>query len=153
MSGKNGLVLAYGNPVRGDDGIGFAAAEYLRASGLDGVTVDTDYQLSIEDALNVAEHDFTVFIDAALEGEEPYTFEEIEERETPAVFTHSLEPSRLMGLANNLFGNRRVGYQLGIRGYEFTMFTEGLTEKAKDNLNKAMEFITAFLHKQTQTGG
>lgn len=153
MSGKSGLVLAFGNPVRGDDGIGPAAAQYLESRGLQGVTVDSDYQLCLEDSLSVAEHDFTVFIDASLEGEEPFTFEKIEERNDPAVFSHSLEPSRLMGLANSLFKKERVGYMLGIRGYDFTMFSEGLTEKAQNNMKEAMDFITAFLNKEIQTGG
>lgn len=153
MSGKCGLVLAFGNPVRGDDGIGPAAAEYLENSGLEGITVDCNYQLSLEDALEVAEHEFTVFIDAALEGEEPFTFSEVEERNDPAIFSHALEPSRVLGLANGLFNRERTGYLLGIRGYDFTMFSEGLTEKAQNNLKEAMEFITEFLNKKMQTGG
>lgn len=153
MRGKSGLVLAFGNPVRGDDGIGPAAAEYLENSRLEGITVDCNYQLCLEDAVEVAEHDFTVFIDASLDGEEPFTFTEIEERNDPAVFTHALEPSRILGLANNLFEKKRAGYMLGIRGYDFTMFSEGLTEKAQDNMKKAMDYITAFLSKKTQTGG
>ncbi|MFP4562465.1 MAG: hydrogenase maturation protease [Spirochaetia bacterium] len=153
MSEKSGLVLAFGNPVRGDDGIGPAAAEYLENRGLKGITVDCNYQLSLEDALEVAEHDFTVFIDASLDGEEPFTFTEVEERNDPAVFSHALEPSRVMGLANDLFRKERTGYMLGIRGYDFTMFSEGLTEKAQDNMKKAMDFITAFLNTKMQTGG
>ena len=153
MSGRNGLVLAFGNPVRGDDGIGPAAAEYLEKCGIGGLTVDTDYQLCLEDTLSVADHDFTVFIDATLEGEEPYIFEQVEGREDPSVFSHSLEPSRIIGLVKSLFGKERTGYLLGIRGYDFTMFSEGMTEKARSNMNKAMEFITAFLKKEIETGG
>jgi hydrogenase maturation protease len=153
MSGRNGLVLAFGNPVRGDDGIGPAAAEYLAACGIAGVTIDTDYQLCLEDTLSVADHDFTVFIDATVEGEGPFIFERVEGRDDPSVFSHSLEPSRIIGLVKSLFGKERTGYVLGIRGYDFTMFTEGLTEKARSNMNTAMEFITAFLEKEIQTGG
>lgn len=153
MSEKRGLVLAFGNPVRGDDGIGPEAAEYLENSGLTGITVDCNYQLSLEDALDVAEHDFTVFIDASLDGEEPFTFTEVEERNDPAVFSHALEPSRIMGLANGLFEKDRTGFILGIRGYDFTMFSEGLTEKARTNMEQAMDFITAFLKEKIHTGG
>ncbi len=155
MTGRNGLVLAYGNPLRGDDGIGFAAAEYLQEREMEGVTIDMDYQLCLEDAMTVADHDFTVFIDAAVEGEEPFTFAKVDEREDPSVFSHSLEPERVMGLANRFFGKEKgkEGYLLGIRGYDFSMFSEGLTEKAQNNLKKAMDFIIAFLNKQTQTGG
>jgi hydrogenase maturation protease len=153
MGDKRGLVLAFGNPVRGDDGIGPAAADYLENSRLEGITVDCNYQLSLEDALEVAEHDFTVFIDASLEGKEPFSFTELEERNDPAVFSHALEPSRILGLANNLFHKERSGYLLGIRGYDFTMFSEGLTEKAQNNMKQAMDFITAFLDKKIHTGG
>ena len=153
MDDRNGLVLAFGNPVRGDDGIGPAAAAYLENCGIEGLTVDTDYQLCLEDTLSVADHDFTIFIDATLEGEEPFCFEKVEERGEPPVFSHSLDPSRVMGLVDSLFGKKREGYLLGIRGYDFTMFTEGLTERAQLNMKKAMDFITAFLNKEIQTGG
>jgi hypothetical protein len=50
-----------------------------------------------------------------------------------------------MALAENLFGSKAKGYILGIRGYEFDQFGAGLTEKAKVNLQKAVDFIMNLL--------
>ena len=59
------------NPVpnrgqRLDDGLGPALADALEKLDLPGVSVDADYQLMIEDAAEVAEHDFAIFADAAV---------------------------------------------------------------------------------------
>ena len=56
--------FGFGNPARGDDGLGPALIERLDALALEGVTTDSDYQLTIEDAALVAEHDVVVFVDA-----------------------------------------------------------------------------------------
>jgi hypothetical protein len=48
--------------------LGPAAAEELERMAFDGVTVDANYQLTVEDAQSVAEHDVVVFVDAAMTG-------------------------------------------------------------------------------------
>ncbi len=48
------LVIGFGNPAREDDGIGPAVADRLEESGIDGVVVDADYQLTVENAADVA---------------------------------------------------------------------------------------------------
>ena len=53
MGGNRVLVIGYGNPGRQDDGLGAAVIERLEALGLEGVTVDADYQLNIEDAADM----------------------------------------------------------------------------------------------------
>jgi hydrogenase maturation protease len=59
------LLLGYGNPGRLDDGLGSELAARVQALGLPGVTVDSDYQLCLEDAEAVSRHDVVVFADAA----------------------------------------------------------------------------------------
>ncbi len=142
---KKVLVIGFGNPAREDDGLGPAMAEYLEGLDLPGITVDSNYQLSIEDAAEVAEHDLAVFIDAAVEGEEPFSFQKLEPKEELSFSSHSVEPASVMALAGSLFGGDKEGYMLGIRGYSFEMFTEGLTDKARRNLNEAKEFLVGFL--------
>ena len=72
------LVIGYGNPGRLDDGLGPALAEALAALELPGVTVEANYQLTVEDAAAVAEHDVVVFADASVNGPEPYSFQPVE---------------------------------------------------------------------------
>ena len=68
------LVIGYGNPGRLDDGLGPALAAAIESAAPAGVTVDADYQLTVEDAAAVAEHDVVVFADAAVDGPEPFYF-------------------------------------------------------------------------------
>jgi hypothetical protein len=64
VMGKRVLVIGYGNPGRADDGLGPALATALEALRIPGLTVESDYQLSIEHAAMAAEHDIVVFADA-----------------------------------------------------------------------------------------
>jgi hydrogenase maturation protease len=146
-SGKNPqpariLVFGYGNPSRQDDGLGPALAEAVEAMNLPGVLVDSNYQLTVEDAATVAEYDAAVFVDAATEGPEPFSFEPIVPRQNPSFSTHSVRPDAVMGLAADLFEARTAGYVLAIRGYSFEPFISELTERAGQNLQKAIEFLS-----------
>lgn len=42
------LLIGYGNPGRGDDGLGPALAAAIEAMELPGVTVEADYQLMVD---------------------------------------------------------------------------------------------------------
>ena len=50
-----------------DDGLGAAFAEAMEQIAPPGVDISADYQLTIEDAADVAEHDFVIFVDAAVD--------------------------------------------------------------------------------------
>jgi len=142
------LLIGYGNPGRLDDGLGPALAEAIESLDLPGVTVDSDYQLTVEDAAVVAEHDIVIFADASFDGDEPFFFKPIQPKATLSFSSHSVEPDALMALAINLFQAKTKGYVLGIRGYEFDEFKESLTPQAKENLQKAIQFIMPVLKNE-----
>ena len=52
MTGGNTkiLLIGFGNPARADDGLGPALAEEIESKNIPDVTVETDYQLTIEDS-------------------------------------------------------------------------------------------------------
>ena len=135
------LLIGYGNPGRLDDGLGPALAAEVESWKLPGVTVDSDYQLTVEDASDVARHRIAIFADAALSGREPFYVERVAPEEGQGFSTHSVEPPAVMHLAHTLFGADTRGYVLGIRGYEFNEFGEGLSERAKENLGMAAAFL------------
>jgi len=143
------LLIGYGNPGRLDDGLGPALAEAIESLDLPGVTVDSDYQLTVEDAATVAEHDVVIFADATIEGDQPYFFKPIVPKATLSFTSHSVEPDALMALAIELFEANAKGYALGIRGYEFDEFEESLTPQARENLQKAIQFIVPVLKNET----
>jgi hydrogenase maturation protease len=140
------LVIGYGNPGRLDDGLGPALAERLARRRIPGVTVDADYQLTVEDAAAVAAHGAVVFADASVDGAEPFFFREVAPAGTgPSFSSHSVEPAEVLGMARALFGARTRGYALGIRGYAFDEFGERLSERAEANLAAALRFLARWL--------
>jgi hydrogenase maturation protease len=143
------LVFGYGNPGRQDDGLGPAVVEALEKTGLEGVTLDANYQLSVEDAALVAEHDVVVFVDADAAGPAPFWFGAIEPADDVMSFsTHSVRPEAVLALARGALGGTTAGYVLGVRGYAFDEFGEALTEGARRNLEAALAFLGTALAEQ-----
>jgi hydrogenase maturation protease len=142
------LVIGYGNPGRLDDGLGPALAEALAEKHLPGVTVDSDYQLTVEDAAEVARHERVVFVDADVSGAEPFTVRRVYPGASPSSFTsHSVTPGAVVTLAAQLFRAEPEVYVMGIRGYEFNEFGERLSDGARANLDAALDWLeTALRH-------
>lgn len=137
----NVLVYGYGNPARGDDGLGPALAAALEELDVPGITVESNYQLTIEDAVALSEHDAVIFVDADLTGPEPFRFERVLPRRQLAFSSHSVTPDVLLALTDDIFAKKVPGYILGIRGYEFGMFFESLSHRAEKNLERALDFL------------
>jgi len=136
------LVIGYGNPGRLDDGLGPAFARGLELQPVPGVEVDAAYQLSVEDAAQVAGYDEVVFADASVAGEGPFELARVDPAERELGFTsHSVAPAGVLALARSLFGAEVRGWTLGIRGYEFNEFGEQLSPGAEQNLGLALAFF------------
>ena len=142
------LVIGYGNPGRLDDGLGPALAEAVEKMAIPGVTVESDYQLTVEDASVVAEHDVTIFADASVNGPEPFFFCPLPPKAAGSFTSHSVEPGAVLALATELFKARVKAYILGIRGYEFNEFGERLSERARANLAAAAAFLEPLLRSK-----
>jgi len=137
------LLVGFGNPGRLDDGLGPALAERIALDDLPGVTVEADYQLTIEDAAEVARYDIVVFADADTAGPEPFWVKRIgaSDDDHLSFSSHSVSPVGVLTLAKRLFNAEPEAYLLGIRGYEFDEFGEGLTDKARANLAEATTYV------------
>ncbi|MFH1732530.1 MAG: hydrogenase maturation protease [Planctomycetota bacterium] len=136
------LLIGFGNPGRLDDGLGPALADAIEKLDLPGVSVEADYQLTVEDAADVARHDLVVFADADVAGPEPFWVRRITAGGGSMSFsTHSVEPRAVLALAKDLFGAEPECYIMGIRGYEFNEFGEELSENARANLAAAVSYL------------
>ena len=144
-SEKKILVIGYGNPGRLDDGLGPAFADAIENKNIAGITVDSDYQLTVEDSSSVSEHDIVVFVDASVNAQEPFSLKKITPKKDISFTTHSIDPESVLGLAYDLFNAKTIGYVLGIRGYDFNEFGMVLSKKAKENLQKAIEYMSVLL--------
>jgi hydrogenase maturation protease len=146
----NVLLYGYGNPGRGDDGLGPALATAVAAMALPGVEVDANYQLNVEDSAELGRYRAVVFADAAVDGPAPFAFSRIDAAATGRLgwTSHSVTPVEVVALARDMFGSGTAAYALGIRGYAFGELDEGLSEKARDNLAEAVAFARKALAEQ-----
>jgi len=135
------LLIGYGNPGRVDDGLGPALAERIEGASLQGVTVEADYQLTVENAIDVSKHDIVIFADAAVKGREPFFFKEVRSEDPMSLSSHSVSAEVVLFYAERMFHAKTRAYVLGIRGYEFNDFEERLSERAEQNLEEAFQFV------------
>ncbi len=143
------LVIGYGNPGRLDDGLGPALAEAVEQLDIPGVTVESNYHLTVEDAAAVAAHRYVVFADASVAGREPFFFKRVHPVVHASFSSHTVEPEAVVAMARDLFRADTKGYALGIRGYRFNEFGEVLSEQALDNLTAALRFLAPVLRECT----
>jgi hydrogenase maturation protease len=131
------LLYGYGNPGRGDDGLGPALASAIETLGVPEVTVD-----ALEDAAELGSYAAVVFADAAMQGRAPFWFSRIDDSALRHVgwTSHSVTPAQVVALARDLFASRVRAYTLGIRGYRFCDFSEVLSSGARENLAAAVTF-------------
>ena len=145
------LLIGYGNPGRLDDGLGPALAERVAALNLPNLTVEIDYQLNLEDAAALHDADIVIFADASTDAPAPFRFSRIEAEPEPLSFTsHKLLPKQLLALCRDLYTRTPAAHLLEIRGYDFNEFEERLSEKAKENLEAALEAIKCKLCNNLQ---
>jgi hydrogenase maturation protease len=139
------LVLGYGNPGRGDDGLGPALANRIEGLRQPGLTTLDAYQLNIEDALDVAEHDVVWFVDAARTGPSPFCVRELAGAARHEFTSHLVRPEAVLALARDGWGRTPKAFLLAIRGYRFA-FVERLSREAASNLRAAEAMLVGALH-------
>ena len=113
------LIIGYGNPLRGDDGLGWRACEELRRL-LPEAEVRVVHQLTPELAEPVSRARLAVFIDAGADGlPGEVRMERIEPAGAPTSFTHHVGTSMLLGMARALYGAAPRAVLYSISGETF----------------------------------
>jgi hydrogenase maturation protease len=142
------LIYGYGNPGRQDDGLGIILTErlafWVSESQLTGVEFDNNYQLNIEDAATIAQKDLVIFVDASEEDIEDFCFSRVDDATKISYTTHAASPGYIVQLCKELFNKEPLVFLLHIKGYEWA-FQEGLSERAKENLDLAFGFMQNLL--------
>ena len=139
--GTQALLIGYGNLGRGDDGLGPAFSDLIERRNLPFLDIDTDYQLTVDHALAVADAEMVIFAHALIGAGGPFSFTRTEAGTNAELSSHSLTPVSVLSLAGMLYGKRPQAYVLGIAGYEFGEVKEGLSAKAQHNLELAETFF------------
>jgi hydrogenase maturation protease len=135
------LIYGFGNPGRGDDGLGPARAAAMEETAGPDAAIDSNYQLTVEDAADLAERDVVIFADADVNGPEPFWFGPVSPSDHLGIGSHDVTPGALVALTGALFGKKVEAYALGIRGYDFGEFADTLSPRAQANLVEALAFL------------
>jgi hydrogenase maturation protease len=138
------LVYGFGNPGKEDDGLGIALAENMELERMAGVTVEKNYQLNVEDALTVAQHDMVVFVDASTSDIADFRFKALIPESEVSFTTHAMSPGAVLELCFQLYGKKPPAYLLEIKGRSWNMHEE-ISKEAKLNLKAASQFLKRIL--------
>ena len=104
------LVVAVGNPSRGDDALGPMLVERLCAEGVEAagrVELLTDFQLQVEHALDLAGRCAVLFVDAALPGHagpDGVLLQRLQPDEAVPAASHALRPGAVLRVFRDVQG-------------------------------------------------
>lgn len=146
------LVFGYGNPSRGDDGLGPALLDRidaLRAAHPEWARVEllTDFQLQVEHVLDMKGRDLVLFVDASLAATPPYAYGRIRAARGVSYTTHALTPQDLLHVYEQVIGAcPPPSYLLGIRGERFDLGAP-ISGAAARNLERAVAFTARLLER------
>lgn len=143
------LVYGIGNVGRQDDGVGPMLVERLAAAGaVEGITLESGYQLAPEDALLLAAHDCVLFVDAttalASDTAAPYSCEPVVSESEFSFSSHALSPGALLTLCRRLYGRAPRAFALAIPAYAFDV-NAALSPRAAANLDAAFADLCSAL--------
>lgn len=133
------LIIGYGNPLRGDDGLGLHLAQRLQDDAQDNADIEiiACHQLTLELAEPLSRAPRAIFVDAA-ESSAPgeMTVNTLDASSNVDVrFTHHLTPQTLLGYAQALYGARpSETFLITVCGKDF-----GYGETLSDTAARAME--------------
>jgi hydrogenase maturation protease len=148
------LVVGYGNPLRGDDGIGWVIAERLADDPrMAGVEVVARHQLTPELALDVSRVDLVVLVDArsgppagslAIEQVDPSS-------SSGTTWSHHVSPASLVALARELYG-RAAEVRVVSVGAGSLDVGEGLSPLVQAAVDRAVDAIAELVLRAADAG-
>jgi hydrogenase maturation protease len=151
------LVIGYGNPLRGDDGLGPAAAEeLLRVVGERSVEVVTPHQLVPELVEAIAGAGLVIFVDAGVGDGPPGSV--VESRltagdEGPSVgpVGHHQTPAALMAAVGAMYGRCPGAIVFSVVGAEFE-FGVGLSSRVQEVVPELVAAMAVRIREHLASG-
>lgn len=146
------LVLACGNPSRGDDALGPLLLDRLQCwlddAGLAaGCELIGDFQLQIEHALDLVGRRLVLFIDADQQGATPFVFRQAHAGAVASHSTHALSPEAVLGVLPRIDHEAPPpAFVLCVRGESFEL-GEGLSVAAAGHADDAFGLLRALLRR------
>ncbi len=143
------LVIAVGNPSRGDDALGPLVLERLEvvlgeSIARGAVELLTDFQLQVELIFDLTGRERVIFVDASITAHAPFCFGPVGPSVAGPETSHALSPAQLLGVHERLLGPAPPAWLLAIRGEGFEL-GEGLSPAAAGHLELAVALLVAEL--------
>ena len=144
------LVLAVGNPSRGDDALGPQFLEQLtiwqdQRDDWEEVELLSDFQLHIEHAVDLENRKLVLFVDASVSCPSPFQFSRLQPVRDASYTSHALSPAAVLYVYQQI---NQVppppAFQLAIRGQSFAL-GQPLSAAAKTHLTAALAFADRLL--------
>jgi len=142
------LILAYGNPLRGDDGVAGRAAEELSSKfAAPEVEIVCAHQLAPEMAEKISWVDAVIFIDGAEDGQPgEVRCNSLVEPFAGVRFSHQLSPLAILALAKQLYGASPGAYSVTLTGQCFD-HGENLSLVVAEALPRLVAKVEALIHQ------
>lgn len=143
------VLLGCGNPSRGDDALGpdllaRAGAWLIGRPDLD-VRIVEDFQLQVEHALDVADADLVLFVDADASASAPFWLRRTWPSRDNSFTTHELSPEAVLHVAREVTGrDPPPAWVLGVRGEQFELGTP-MSVAASGHLELAWDELRVLL--------
>ena len=131
------VVLAVGNPSRGDDALGPELAARLEAAALPGVEVIGEFQLQVEYVLDLVARERVIFVDAGTGTPAPFDLQPVEAEPEFLHTSHALSPGAVLATYRRVTGEAPPeAWLLCVRGESFEL-GEPLSAAASEHLAAA----------------
>jgi hydrogenase maturation protease len=139
------LVIACGNPLRGDDALGRAAAEIMQSWQTPGVKVLSVHQLVPELIDEMKPVQRVLFIDAGFPtNDQAFEACVVEPKKSRRSLGHHETPANLMAVLRELEGQAPKAWLMSISSLTFDHADE-ISEGAQVHLQAALAWVRAFL--------
>lgn len=137
MKGKT-WVIGIGNPLRGDDGAGWAVVEALAAEPLGNVQTLATHQLLPELLETIHDAAQVIFVDAAVLGEPgDVLVTAVQPTQTGPTSSHQIGPGVLLAMGVELYGRMPTATLITITGQSFG-YQDGLSATVKNAIAEAI---------------
>jgi len=144
------ILIAIGNPLRGDDGVAHFIADRLPT--MRDLVRRNVLQLTPEHAAEIASFNLAIFVDADVDALE-LRIENIRAEESRAPLTHVSTPGQIVAIARNVFAFSGKAYYCRVSASDFA-FREGLSRRTALIASKAEGALLALLMDEIgQRGG
>lgn len=141
MNQRDLLVIGIGNPLRGDDGIGWFVAESLaNRSDVDALPA---HQLMPELARTISKYSTIIFVDACFGCDDiEIEIASIESDSAAMLHSHSMSPHDVLQMSFLLFGSRPKAWIIHIPVTNCDQ-GHGMSDRSLSMANHALEWINS----------